>query len=214
MRVTIFGANSMAGRMLVAQALANGFTVNAFDRQVDHFIDLDNRSNALTATRGYVFDASDVLKAVKGADAVVALLGGGKDGTDKTRSLGTRNIVEQMRKADVTRFIALGGYPILDSAEEGVDYIMDSPDFPHEQMPLAQEFLAVWQQLRESELQWTLFCPSLVTEEEGKRQYITSADHAPVPDKGQVAAGDLADSMLKELTHPKYLHRRVGISRI
>lgn len=214
MTITIFGANSPAGRFLVAQALANSMHVTAFDRQIDYFIDLDNRSNMLTATKGYVFDEGDVKDALKGADAVVSLLGGGKNGADRARSLGTHNIIQQMEKAGMKRLIALAGKPILDAGEEDAKYLMDTTDFPQDEMPLAHEYLSILTQLEASALGWTLVCAPRIADEEGKQQYITSASHAPIPDKDVIAAGDLADCILKELIHPRYLHQRVGISRI
>ncbi|NCI46477.1 NAD(P)-dependent oxidoreductase [Sediminibacterium soli] len=214
MLLTIFAANAPTGRFLVSQALANGIQVTAFDRQIDFFIDLDNRSKTLTAVKGYVFDESDVKKALRQADAVVSLIGGGTDGTDRSRSLGTRNIVQQMEKAGIKRLIALAGTPVLDSAADDIPYLMDEPDFPQENLPLAQEYLSVLQLLEHSPLAWTLICPPAILDENGQQQYLTSAAQLPSPDKAAITAGDLADCILQEIMHPRYIRQRVGISRI
>ena len=41
MVITIFGATGMVGTKLVAQALAKGFVVKAFGRNVENLIDTD-----------------------------------------------------------------------------------------------------------------------------------------------------------------------------
>ena len=71
MKITVFGATGMVGKRVVAQALAKGFSVNAFGRNVEDLIDKDNRDEHLSAIKGYVFDETDVYKAVKNADAVI-----------------------------------------------------------------------------------------------------------------------------------------------
>ena len=42
------------------------------------------------------------------------VIGGAMDGTDKSRSLGMKNIVQQMQRAGVDRIISVGGLGILD----------------------------------------------------------------------------------------------------
>src|SRR5688500_1871464 len=111
MIVTIFGATGMVGMELVKQALHNGFTVKAYGRNVftTEFPTDDN----VQIVQGALFDGGQVRKAIKGSDAVLSALGGSFDGTDKTRSLGMKNIVEQMEKASVKRIIAVGGMGVL-----------------------------------------------------------------------------------------------------
>lgn len=211
MKITVFGATGMVGRKLVEKSLAKDFYVKAFGRNVEELIDKDNRDERLTAIKGYVFDEKDVNKAVKDADAVISVLGGAFDGTDKSRSLGMKNIITQMENAGVKRIIALGGMGVLTADDD--HYVLDTPGYPQQLKTVGQEHLLAYLYLEESSLDWTFVCPSTILDEEGKRNYITSADYLPDPDHHEIAAGDLADFMLKEIAERKYIRHRVGISR-
>ncbi len=212
MKITVFGATGMVGKRIVAEALAKGFDVNAFGRNVNELIDKDNRDEHFTATKGYVFDESDVFKALQKTDAVISVLGGAIDSSDKSRSLGMKNIIRQMEKAGVKRIVALGGMGVLNADSD--HYVMDTPAYPKEYKTVGQEHLLAYLFLQESSLEWTFVCPPTILDQEGNRQYITHADYLPQPDLHEIAVGDLAHCMLTELTEKKYLRHRVGISRL
>ena len=202
----------MVGKRVVAQALAKGFSVNAFGRNVEDLIDKDNRDEHLSAIKGYVFDETDVYKAVKNADAVISILGGAFDGTDKSRSLGIKNIIKQMEKAGVKRIVALGGMGVL-NANAG-HYVMDTPEYPEQYKAVGQEHLLAYLFLQASSLDWTFVCPPSILKEEGNHQYTTSEDYLPQPNYDEIAVGDLSEFILTELTQKKYVRHRVGISRL
>nr|MCU0322704.1 NAD(P)H-binding protein [Chitinophagaceae bacterium] len=130
MTITVFGATGQVGKQVVNQALALDFTVKAFGRNVEYLIDADNRNKKFEAIKGYVFDANEVLEAIQHTDAVISTLGGSFDGTDRTRSLGMKNIISQMQIAGVNRIIALGGLGVLNANEK--TFIIDSPNYPEE----------------------------------------------------------------------------------
>src|SRR5215467_1240825 len=114
MILTLFGATGKVGKRVVQMALASGNKVRAFGRNVEGFIDEDLRNQNFAAIKGYVFSSGDVFDAIKGCDAVLSALGGATDGTDKTRSLGMKNIIAQMEKTGVKRIIAVGGSGVLE----------------------------------------------------------------------------------------------------
>lgn len=212
MNITLFGATGMVGKRLLDLALARGYYVTAFGRNVEQLIDKDQRDDHLHAVKGYVFDEGDVFNAVKNAHAVVSVIGGGTDGTDKTRSLGMKNIIRQMEKAGVKRIIALGGIGVLNGDLD--TYIFDTPDFPYELKEVSQEHLRALHLLESSSLDWTFVCPPTILDQEGSGQYITNDNYPPEPDNSEIAAGDLADFMLTEITANLHLYQRVGISRV
>jgi len=105
MILTVFGATGMVGKHVVQQALAKGYTVKAFGRNIAGFLDEETRNTNLHAVKGYVFDEKEVYEAIKGSDAVISVLGGSFDGKDKTRSLGIKNIITQMEKPMFTELL-------------------------------------------------------------------------------------------------------------
>ncbi len=210
MKITVFGATGLVGKRVIAKGLANGFTITAFGRNVEGLLDKDARDDHFHAVKGYVFDAGDVLYAVKEADAVISVLGGAFDGTDKSRSLGMKNIIAQMEKAGVKRIVALGGMGVLDDIHG--KYLLDALDYPEEYKPVGQEHLQAYLYLKDSSLDWSFVCAPDIIDADGNGHYITTADHAPEPNRYKIAAGDLADCMLKETGGREYVHHRIGIT--
>ncbi len=211
MTITIFGATGQVGKRAVLQALANGHTVRAFGRNVDNLIDKDLRTEKFEAIKGHVFDEQDVLEAVTGSEAIISTLGGAFDGSDKTRSLGIKNIIAQMHKAGVKRIVALGGLGVL-SAADGT-YLIDAPSYSPAYKPVGLEHLMAYLYLKGSDLDWTFVCSPNILDADRTDHYIVNADYPPTPNKGEVAAGDIADFMLNEINVNKFLHHRVGISK-
>lgn len=210
MHITVFGATTLTGKRLVSQALAKGWKVTAFDRDVRSLIDKDLRNDNFHAIKGYVFDSGNIAEALQHADAVISVIGGGLDATDHSRTLGTKTIIQQMEKKGLRRIIALAGYGVLDN---GSSYILDAPGYPATLHNVGQQQLLVYQYLASSSLNWTLVCPTKILDEEGNRQYVIAAAQLPAPDNGEIAAGDLADFILRELTADEHLRQRIGISR-
>lgn len=212
MIITIFGATGQVGKRAIEQALAKGFIVKAFSRNIENLIDKDLHTANFHAIKGHVFDEEEVLNAVKGSNAVISVLGGSFEGLDKTRSLGIKNIVTQMQKADVKRIVALGGMGILNADEHTL--IIDTPEYPQMYLAVGREHQEAYEYLKASSLDWTFVCSPDILNEAASCNYVTNADYLPIPNLYKIAAGDLADFMLKELTQNKFVKHRVGISKM
>jgi hypothetical protein len=210
MIVTIFGATGMVGKQLLIHALAKGWTVRAFGRNVEHLIDDSLRKENLVAAKGYVFDAADVYKAIAGADGVLSAIGGAYDGTDKARSLGMKNIVAQMQKAGVKRIVALGGLGVL-AGEDGA-YRMDHPDYPPEYLPVGLEHKQAYLYLQDSGLDWTFVCAPDILPGEADNQYEAAAE-MPGP-TNRITAGNLALFMVEALEKNTFRHKRAGLGNL
>lgn len=208
MIITIFGATGMVGKHLVKQALYKGHSVKAFGRNV--FTAGFDENEKLHLIPGALFDEQQVFEAVSGSDAVLSALGGALDGTDKSRSLGMKNIAVQMEKAKLKRIIAVGGMGSLDNEEEEI--IMDTPEFPEKFLAVAKEHFKAYQFLKASSLEWTVVCPPDIIDAPATGIYHTAANRLPIPNNYKINAGDLAMCMLNEITKNEYVHQRVGIS--
>jgi putative NADH-flavin reductase len=210
MILTVFGATGMVGKHIVKNALALGHNVKAFGRNVESLIDEDLRNENLVSIKGYVFNEDDVFNAVKGSDAILSALGGSFDGTDKTRSLGIKNIITQMEKAGIKRIVALANLGIL-NADDGT-LLMDKPSYPKAFLPVGKEHLQACLFLKESNLDWTIVGSPDIVDAEATGEFITAADRPPSPNKGKINAGDLALFMISEAAKNQYINNRVGIS--
>ncbi len=208
MRITIFGATGMTGKRAIDEALAHGHEVRAFGRNV--FEALSTERERLELFKGGVLSHGEVEDAVKGADAVLSCLGGGIDGTDRTRSLGIKTIVEAMKKKGPKRIIAIGSFGILDTKEPGkLAYQM--PGYPSTFKAVAVEHREAWEHLADSPLDWTVLCPPQIKDEPATGEYNLLLNFPP---EGQnwVTAGDLADFMMNALKSNEWVKARVGIA--
>lgn len=208
MKLTVFGATGMVGKQLVQQALFNENIVKAFGRNV-YTTDLPDNKN-LQLVQGALFDPTEVFNAIKGCDAVLSAIGGGFDGTDKTRTLGIRNIIAQMKKANVKRIIAIGGMGVLNADENTL--LIDGDDYPPEYIPVGKEHQKAYEYLKESGLDWTFVCAPDIIDAGPTGVYTTAANYPPAHNNYKINAGDLAMFMLNELKKNEYVQQRAGIS--
>lgn len=214
MKLIIFGATGMVGKQLVQQALFNGYHVKAFGRNV-HTTDYlptgpGGKTQNLQLVQGALFDEGEVYNAIKGCDAVLSAIGGSIDGTDKTRTLGMKNIIKQMQKAGVKRIIGIGGLGVLNAGENSL--LIDKDDYPPEYKAVGLEHKKAYELLNESGLDWTFVCPPNIIDAGPTGHYATKANYPPEQNNYKINAGDLAMFMLNELVKNEYVKQRAGIS--
>lgn len=209
MTVTIFGATGMLGSELITHSMARGWKVKAFSRNIERLIDKDlHTDDNFHAIKGYVFDAGEVKHALTGSDIVLCALGANNPVADKSRSLGIKNIINQMNALGIKRIVALGGHGVL--PDENGDYLMDSKDFPPELIPVSLEHSQAYRYLKESNLNWTFVCPPIIVPGPANNDFITLGE---MPTDGfRVSSGNLALFMVEEAERNQYLLQRVSIS--
>jgi putative NADH-flavin reductase len=208
MQVTIFGATGLVGKQLVQQALFKGYKVKAFGRNV-FTEDFQNNDN-LELIHGALFDESEVYKAIKSCDAILSALDGGTDGTDKSRSLGMKNIIKQMDKANIKRIIAVSGFGILNAADD--TYLFHDKEFPPAQFPVSEEHFKAFELLKASSLNWTLVCCPQIIDKSATGLFTTNPFYLPVINNNKIYSGDVALFMINELKVNEHNKERVGIS--
>ena len=212
MVVTIFGATEPIGLQVMQQALAKNHIVKAFGRNVEQLIDKDLHNDKFIAIKGYVFDAADVAKAIKGSDIVVSCLGGGVESTDKTRSLGIKNIIAQMHQCHVNRLVAVGGIGVLNAADDTL--IMDTEEFPEELKTVSLEHLNVWEQLQLSNLNFTFVCVPHVVKADAISEYTTSPTYMPIPNKNVITTANIAHCILQCIEKNEHIKQKIGLSNL
>lgn len=214
MNLIIFGATGMVGRQLTQQAIFKGHHVKVFGRNVyttDYLLThQDRESGRLEKVQGALFSEPEVLHAIEGCDAVLSALGGAVDGSDKTRTLGMKNIIKQMEKAGVKRIIGVGGLGILNASERSM--LMDEKSFPPEYLPVSREHKKAYEMLADSGLDWTFVCPPDILNEGPTGSFTTNTDYPPEQNLYRINAGDLSMFMINELEKNEFVKHRVGIS--
>ena len=207
MKITVFGSTGTVGQHIINEALAHGHTVRAFGRNV--FEKFSTERERLELFKGGVLSHGEVEDALDGADAVLSTLGGGIDGTDRTRSLGMKTIVQAMQKVGPKRIIAIGSYGVLQADGNKLRYQM--PGYPSAFKAVAVEHLEAWQHLAKSNLDWTLLCPPEIIDAAPTGSYNLRRDY-PADGPMHVNAGDLAHFMMNELVENEWVKMRVAIA--
>lgn len=107
-------ATGRTGEPLVAQALDRGHEVTGFARDP---ADITHEDDRLTVVTGDAYGGTNVGEAVAGADAVVSVLGQGKESPDDLLTAAGDHILEAMADAGVERFITLVGDGVREPGE-------------------------------------------------------------------------------------------------
>ncbi|MEO1590189.1 MAG: SDR family oxidoreductase [Cyanobacteria bacterium J06632_22] len=208
MKLVIFGATGTVGAEVVQQALEQGHTVTAFARNLTK---LDIQHPHLSLAQGDVMDASAVEQAISGQDAVVCVLGSGKQLKSTIRSEGTQQIIQAMEKVGVRRLICqstLGAGESWSNLDFYWKYVMFG-------FILRQVFADHERQeslVRSSNLDWTIVRPSAFTD--GPRTGLYRYNF-PSTDRNitlQISRADVADFILKQLSDQSLLHQTPSLS--
>lgn len=107
MKVVIFGATGLSGRVILKEALSKKHEVTVLVRNANDVIMQDKN---LRVVQGSVLDRNTVNEVLKNQDAVIQCLGVGGKGNGKPTTFisdTTKIIMEEMEKTNVKRLIVL-----------------------------------------------------------------------------------------------------------
>ena len=197
MKLTIFGATSSSGRLLVEKALAAGHEVTAFVRDPSK---LEVTNERLKVVAGDALNAAQVEKAISGSDAVLSTLGPkGKPAVMAARS--TRNIVDGMEKHGVKRLVVVSVAGIsVPQDKRGVNLVSALI-----RLLLKDVFIDRENQLKvleESSLDWIAVRVPRLTDDPATGSVKAFFGNASPAMK--VTRADLADFMLKQLASDQW----------
>jgi putative NADH-flavin reductase len=211
MRIVVFGANGVTGRLLTRQALAAGYQVAAVTRRPAEFPVTHERLSVVDAD---VHDAQAVGRAVEGADVVLSTLG-----VPFTRkpvnvySDGVRNIAAAMSRHGVKRL-----FVVSSSATEPHDHADGGFLMNRVLQPLItatigkttyRDMRRMEELVRGSDLEWTIMRPSGLFDAPGVTRYELHEDQAPGI---FTSRADLAASMLEQATETRFVRKAVAVT--
>jgi nucleoside-diphosphate-sugar epimerase len=196
MRLVIFGANGHTGRLLTRRVLDAGHSAVAVTRRPDDFPIADPRLDVVGAD---VRDASAVVHAVDGADAVLSTLGVPfSRRTIDTYSVGVGNIVAAMDKTGVRRLVVVsstGAYHYPNRIDAPLSLRLFEPVITRTIGKTTYDDQRRMENIvRDSGLDWTIVRPSGLFDLPEPTNYV-AGEVDPVG--GYTARIDLADYMVK-----------------
>jgi uncharacterized protein len=209
MKIAVFGASGVIGKVIVDEALTRRHEVTAAVRSPEKVTQEHPR---LTVVKVQVDDADSVAAALEGHDAVVDSIGG--LGHENTRiSIECMDpLTEGMRRAGVRRLVVVGTAGTLE-VRPGV-MRKDLPDFPEVLKGEAQAQLEVQQFLKalpDDDLDWTYFSPpALIEAGERTGKLKLGLDQLLYNSQGNsyISNEDFAVATIDELESPQNVRRR------
>ncbi|MBP0018717.1 MAG: SDR family oxidoreductase [Cyanobacteria bacterium SBLK] len=207
MKLVIFGATGSTGRQIVEQALEQGHAVTAFTRNPAA---LESQHANLETIQGDVMGFTAVERAVRGQDAAICVLGGGKNLTGTVRSQGTEHIIQAMEKTGVRRLICQSTIGAGESWEN-LNFYWKYVMFGFILRNVLADHQRQEKAVKQSNLDWTIVRPGAFVEGDLTGNY---RHGFPSTEKTKLAISraDIADFILKQLTDNTYLGKAPALS--
>jgi len=207
MKLTIFGASGATGTCLVRKALDDGHEVTAVVRDPARLtVSSQPRLHVVTAD---VMDPASISPAVADADAVITTIAPPGTGRSTLRQDSTRSIIQAMDKAGARRLQFISGSVVIDEGESPYLRYLIKPVARHTFLRhVTADFLATEQEIRASNLDWTIFRPPSLTNRPARGSYRVAVDRN-LPRCFSITRADLAACMLGALDDPATVYRHI-----
>lgn len=206
MKLLLLGATGRVGSHILTHALRDGHQVTTLVRSPEK---LAHKQDAnLRVLTGNVLRPADVLQAVKGADAVISTLG--TDGST-TLSEGTPHIIHAMNQEGIKRIITVGTAGILQSRVQPELLRYQSSESKRKLTRAAEEHHKAFTLLEQSDLEWTIVCPTYLPDGELVGSYRVEADFLP-ENGAEISVPDTAAFTYGLISSKHYVRSRVGIA--
>jgi putative NADH-flavin reductase len=219
MRLVIFGPTGGTGRRLVERAIAEGHEVTAFVRNPSR---MTARHQRLRVVVGDAFDRGKVREAVAGNEAVISVLGSRQPSNplhpnrpgdpNGVLSASARNIVAAMKEHGLRRFVCQSAWGVGESKQDpgfaGAFFmkVLVPPLLRDEYADKeAQEDI-----VRESDLDWTIVRPMILTNGPWTNDYHADVDLKPGR-RPYIARADAADFLMRQLADDTFVRRTPAI---
>jgi putative NADH-flavin reductase len=197
MRLFILGATGKTGRALIAQGLARGHSITAFGRSGI----LGDSTETFRALVGSPMRVDDLTAALHGHDAVLSALG--------TRGLGTTSVladcarasIEAMKRTMIRRLIVISS-SLVDKQSGWLSLVLARTLLRH----TASDQRAMEKLVTQSELDWTVLRPALLSDGMLTGQYAVSPASAGIPaSRAGMSREDVAHMMLNAVERSEYV---------
>lgn len=205
MKILILGATGRVGRNILKLALNENHHVTVLVRDADK-VQVENRN--LTVIEGNVLIKSDVLNVMDGVDVVISALG--TDGTT-TLSESMPFIIKEMEEEGINRIITIGTGGILNSRTERGILRYQSNESKRRTKRAAKEHHKVYELLENSNLDWTIVCPTYLPDGEHTGKYRIECNF--LPENGEmISVPDTAEFAYSQIEDDRFIKSRAGIA--
>jgi uncharacterized protein len=203
--ICLFGATGRVGSVILENALSHNHSIKALVRNRTKL--LEENLN-LHIVDGNALNRQNISEAIIGTDVVVSALN--TDGTS-TLAESMAIIIEQMKKQQIRRILTIGTAGILQARSEPDLYRFQSSESKRKTTKDAEEHLKAYLLLKESELDWTVICPTYLPLGERVGKYRYEKNILP-ENPSSISVYDTGDFAYKQLFSDQFVGYRVGIT--
>ncbi|WP_232697733.1 NAD(P)-dependent oxidoreductase [Brevibacillus daliensis] len=208
MKIGIIGASGKAGSFIMKEAIDRGHEVTAIVRNASK---LSDQNVAVIEKDVFELTSEDL----QSFDEVVNAFGA-PFGEEHLHVDAGNALIDALKDAPDTRLIVVGGAGSLFVDEEKTIRVFETPEFPKEFYPTAEnqgKNLDILQ--KNDSITWTFISPSAFFDPQGQRtgSYQKGKDHLLVNSSGQsyVSYADYAIAVLDEIENPQHKNERFTV---
>ncbi|MGA8855420.1 MAG: SDR family oxidoreductase [Christiangramia sp.] len=209
MNILIIGGTGKTGKEIIKQGLELGYSITALVRNP---MKIKINHPKLIIKKGNVLKPESFGDTFQGKDAVLSALGHKRFIIKSTiLSEGTKNIIAEMQKQKVKRFICITSLGINDSRFKlGLYYTLFTIPFI-----LFFYFLDKSKQekiIKQSNLNWTIVRPGQLTNGKKRTKYKHGENVGNYILTKTISRADVAHFMLNQIKDKKYLYKTPGLT--
>ena len=205
MKILLLGATGRVGNVIARRAVNDHHDVHALVRTPEK---LNVSTDHLTIYHGSVLDQKLLSEAMIGVDIVISALNTDKNST-LSRSMPL--IIRAMEIQSIKKVITIGTAGILNSRIESDHYRFQSSESRRKSTNAAEDHLAAYCHLEQSNLQWLIVCPTALINSSAEGNYRVEKNYLPVNGK-RISVGDTANFAYNQINQEVFIHTRVGIA--
>ena len=210
MNIALIGVTGTTGQSLMEQALARDHRVIAIARTPSK---ITFQHPNLQILQGDVTSTASLIPAFADSEAIISCVGvsnprQARKGTT-VYSVGTRNIVEAMRQTQQKRLIVVSSAGV--AHRRGAPFIYKLIVKPLFLEPVYRDMRLMEQFLSETEIDWTIVRPPLLTGDPLRTDYRLMPDKN-FDDDHPLSRLSLAHFLITEAESPRFIKRVVAIS--
>jgi putative NADH-flavin reductase len=205
LNILILGGTGRVGSQIVSYALYDRHHVTVLVRNPEK-VQINNEN--LTIIQGNVLNKEDIVHAMHGMDVVISALN-----TDGATILSESMpfIIEAMEYEGTQRIITIGTAGILQSRITPNLLRYQSSESKRKSVRAAEEHHKIYDMLKQSNLEWTIVCPTYLPDGERLGNYRTESNF--FPEGGiKISVQDTAEFAFSQIKSKDYIKTRVGIT--
>jgi len=204
MNLLLLGATGRVGSQVLKKSVQAGHRVTAFVRNPEK-INLHHTN--LQIFQGDARNKEDIEQAMKGMDVVISALST-DGGTTLTDSMPL--IIDAMKKENISRIVTVGTAGILQSRSTPSLLRYQSSESKRALTRAAEEHHKAFAMLANSDLDWTVVCPTYLPDGEPLGEYRVERNFLP-EGATKISVSDTADFVYEQITSNEFVRTRVGI---